>query len=225
MKLFLQFLVLFLSTTVIAQSQVSGTVSDSSGQPIPGANVVINYTTGTVTDFDGNFSLSTDKNPPFTVTVSSVGLASKAIEVTSAMQSLNVVLDESTTQLDEIVVSASRMAERIFESPVTVEKFSLQQIERTPAADYFNGLGNLKGVNMLEAGLVFNQVSIRGFSDIYNEGLVTLVDGMNNQMPVFGFAVGNIIGLNELDVQSVELVPCCRIPTQKSLCKLCYAQA
>jgi outer membrane receptor protein involved in Fe transport len=73
--------------------------------------------------------------------------------------------------------------------------------------NYFNGLANLKGVSLVEAGLVFNQVQIRGFSDIYNEGLVTLVDGMNNQMPVFGFAVGNLIGLNELDVQSIELVP------------------
>ena len=114
MKLFLQVLVLFLSTTVIAQTQLSGTVSDSSGQPIPGANIVINNTTGTVTDFDGNFSLSTDKNPPFTVTISSVGLASKSIEVTSATQSLSVVLDESTTQLDEIVVSASRICSTYF---------------------------------------------------------------------------------------------------------------
>ena len=207
MKLFLQVLVLFLSTTVIAQSQLSGTVSDSSGQPIPGANVVINNTTGTVTDFDGNFSLSTDKIPPFTVTVSSVGLASKSIEVTSAMQSLNVVLDESTTQLDEIVVSASRMAERIFESPVTVEKFSIQQIESTPAADYFNGLENLRGIQLNQGGLVFNQVSTRGFATTYNEGFVTLVDGMNNQAPVFGSAVGNLVGLNELDVQSIEVLP------------------
>lgn len=207
MKLFFQAMLLFVSTAVIAQTQVSGTVTDSNGQPIPGANVVLDNTTGTVSDFDGNFSLSTSKTPPFTLTVSSVGLETKTVNVTSAAQSLSIVLGESATQLDEIVVSASRMAERIFESPVTVEKFSLQQIERTPAADYFNGLANLKGVNLVEAGLVFNQIQIRGFSDIYNEGLVTLVDGMNNQMPVFGFAVGNLIGLNELDVQSVELVP------------------
>ncbi len=157
--------------------------------------------------FDGNFSLSTDQQPPFTITVSSVGFASTTVDVTSASGSLTIQLSEGSTQLDEIVVSASRMAERIFESPVTVEKFSLQKIENTPSADYFNGLANLKGVSLVEAGLVFNQVQIRGFSDIYNEGLVTLVDGMNNQMPVFGFAVGNLIGLNELDVQSIELVP------------------
>ena len=207
MKKLLTLIAVFASFTMWAQTQVSGTVTDADGQPLPGANIVLDGTTGAVSDFDGNFSLSTDQQPPFSLTVSSVGFESATVEVTSATGSLTIQLSEGSTQLDEIVVSASRMAERIFESPVTVEKFSLQEIENTPSADYFNGLANLKGVSLVEAGLVFNQVQIRGFSDIYNEGLVTLVDGMNNQMPVFGFAVGNLIGLNELDVQSIELVP------------------
>ena len=207
MKKLLTLIAVFASFSMWAQTQVSGTVTDADGQPLPGANIVLDGTTGAVSDFDGNFSLATDHQPPFSLTVSSVGFESATVEVTSATGSLTVQLSEGSTQLDEIVVSASRMAERIFESPVTVEKFSLQEIENTPSADYFNGLANLKGVSLVEAGLVFNQVQIRGFSDIYNEGLVTLVDGMNNQMPVFGFAVGNLIGLNELDVQSIELVP------------------
>ena len=207
MKKLLTLITVFASLSMWAQTQVSGTVTDADGQPLPGANIVLDGTTGAVSDFDGNFSLSTDQQPPFSLSISSVGFESTSVEVTSASGSLTIQLSEGSTQLDEIVVSASRMAERIFESPVTVEKFSLQKIENTPSADYFNGLANLKGVSLVEAGLVFNQVQIRGFSDIYNEGLVTLVDGMNNQMPVFGFAVGNMIGLNELDVQSIELVP------------------
>ena len=207
MKFFLQVMLLCLSTAVVAQTQVSGTVTDGNGQPVPGASVVLDSNTGTVTDFDGNFSLTTSKTPPFTLTVSNVGLETKTVTVSSALQSLSITLGESATQLDEIVVSASRMAERIFESPVTVEKFSIQQIERTPSSDYFNGLENLRGIQLNQGGLVFNQVSTRGFATVYNEGFVTLVDGMNNQAPVFGFAVGNLVGLNELDVQSIEVLP------------------
>ena len=207
MKFFLQVMLLCLSTAVVAQTQVSGTVTDANGQPVPGASVVLDSNTGTVTDFDGNFSLNTSKTPPFSLTVSNVGLETKTVTISSAVQSLSVTLGESATQLDEIVVSASRMAERIFESPVTVEKFSIQQIERTPSADYFNGLENLRGIQLNQGGLVFNQVSTRGFATVYNEGFVTLVDGMNNQAPVFGFAVGNLVGLNELDVQSIEVLP------------------
>ncbi|MDA0888583.1 MAG: TonB-dependent receptor, partial [Bacteroidetes bacterium] len=207
MKFFLQVMLLCLSTAVVAQTQVSGTVTDGSGQPVPGASVVLDSNTGTVTDFDGNFSLTTSKTPPFTLTVSNVGLETKTVTVSSATQSLSITLGENATELDEIVVSASRMAERIFESPVTVEKFSIQQIERTPSSDYFNGLENLRGIQLNQGGLVFNQVSTRGFATMYNEGFVTLVDGMNNQAPVFGFAVGNLVGLNELDVQSIEVLP------------------
>ena len=207
MKFFLQVMLLCLSTAAVAQTQVSGTVTDNNGQPVPGASVVLDSNTGTVTDFDGNFTLNTSQTPPFTITVSSVGLETKSVTVSSAAQALSITLGASSTELDEIVVSASRIAQRLFESPVTVEKFSTRDIQATPSADYFNGLANLKSVNVLEAGLVFSQISLRGFTDIYNEGLVTLVDGMNNQAPVFGFGVGNLIGLHDIDVQSVEILP------------------
>ena len=207
MKFLLQVMLLCFSTAVVAQTQISGTVADNNGQPVPGASVVLDSNTGTVTDFDGNFTLNTSQTPPFTITFSSVGLETKSVTVSSAAQALSITLGASSTELDEIVVSASRIAQRLFESPVTVEKFSTRDIQATPSADYFNGLANLKSVNVLEAGLVFSQISLRGFTDIYNEGLVTLVDGMNNQAPVFGFGVGNLIGLHDIDVQSVEILP------------------
>ena len=173
MKFILQVILLCFSTAVVAQTQILGTVADKNGQPIPGASIVLDNTTGTVTDFDGNFKLNTSQTPPFTITISSVGLETKSITVSSASQALSITLGASSTQLDEIVVSASRIAQRLFESPVTVEKFSTQQIQATPSADYFNGLANLKNVNVLEAGLVFSQLSLRGWTDIYNEGAVS----------------------------------------------------
>ena len=207
MKKLLTIIAVFASFTMWAQTQVSGTVTDADGQPLPGANILMDGTTGAVSDFDGNFSLSTDQQPPFTLTVSSVGFESTTVDVTSASVSLTIQLSEGSTQLDEIVVSASRFAQRIFESPVTVEKFNVQQIAATPAADFFSGLEEIRGIQVNRGGLVFNQVNTRGFGTLYNEGFVTLVDGMDNQAPIFGFAIGNLIGLNELDVQSVEVLP------------------
>lgn len=207
MKRLLSLLTIMISIGVMAQNQVTGTVTDKSGQPIPGASVVLDGTTGTVTDFDGNFSLNTNQDLPFDLTISSVGLEATTVVVSTRNATLSIQMNETATQLDEIVVSASRMAERIFESPVTVEKFSIQQIESTPSADFFNGMENLKGIQLYQGGLLLNQVATRGFGTVYNEGFVTLVDGMNNMSPLFGFAMGNLIGLNELDVQSVEILP------------------
>jgi outer membrane receptor protein involved in Fe transport len=186
---------------------VTGTVNDESGMPLPGANVIVMGTSsGAISDFDGKFILSVSQAPPFTVQISSVGFTSATEEVTANNQDLSITLIEGSF-LDEVVVTASRVPQRIFESPVTVEKYSLKQIQRTPSADFFEGLQNVKGVQMNQTGLVFSQVNTRGFGTAYNEGFVTMVDGMNTQAPVFGFAVGNLIGLNELDVESVELLP------------------
>ena len=207
MKTILKTLVLLFCVASFAQTTVKGTVNDDSGLPLPGANIiVVGTSTGVVTDFDGNFTLNVNQNPPFSIQVSSIGFQSQTTEITSNNQTVNLVLEEGSF-LDEVVVSASRVPQRIFDSPVTVEKYSLKQIERTPSSDYFEGLQNVKGVQMNQTGLVFSQVNTRGFGTVYNEGFVTLVDGMNTQAPVFGFAVGNLIGLNELDVQSVELLP------------------
>jgi outer membrane receptor protein involved in Fe transport len=207
MKTILRIFTLLFGVVSFAQTTVTGTVNDDSGMPLPGANIiVVGTSSGAISDFDGKFTLSVSQAPPFTIQASSVGFTSVSEEVSANNQNITFTLVEGSL-LDEVVVSASRVPQRIFESPVTVEKYSIRQIQRTPSSDYFEGLQNVKGVQMNQTGLVFSQVNTRGFGTAYNEGFVTLVDGMNTQAPVFGFAVGNLIGINELDVQSVELLP------------------
>jgi outer membrane receptor protein involved in Fe transport len=206
--------IIFLSAMLLmnfihAQTTIKGSVVDEeTNQPLPGVNIVVKGTyTGVSADFDGNFTITTDEALPITLEVSYLGFGTKMIEVTSADSAMNISLVPGSDSLDEIVVAASRFAQRIFESPITVEKFSAKQIQQTPSADFFNGLENIKGIQLQQGGLFLNQVVTRGFATVYNEGFVTLVDMMNNMSPLFGFAMGNLIGLNELDVQSVEVIP------------------
>ena len=206
--------IIFLSAMLLlnfihAQTTIKGSIVDEeTSQPLPGVSIVIKGTyTGVSADFDGNFSITTEEELPLMLEVSYLGFGTKIIEVTSAADAINISLIPGSDSLDEIVVSASRFAQRIFESPITVEKFSAKQIQQTPSADFFNGLENIKGIQLQQGGLFLNQVVTRGFATVYNEGFVTLVDMMNNMSPLFGFAMGNLIGLNELDVQSVEVIP------------------
>jgi outer membrane receptor protein involved in Fe transport len=200
---------MLLINTILAQTTIKGSVVDEeTNQPLPGVNIIVKGTyTGVSADFDGNFTITTDEALPITLEVSYLGFGTKMIEVTSADSAMNISLVPGSDSLDEIVVAASRFAQRIFESPITVEKFSAKQIQQTPSADFFNGLENIKGIQLQQGGLFLNQVVTRGFATVYNEGFVTLVDMMNNMSPLFGFAMGNLIGLNELDVQSVEVIP------------------
>lgn len=207
MKTIIPILMLFFCSISYSQTTVSGSVVDNNGQPLPGANIlVIGTSTGTVTDFDGKFILKTNLAPPFTLQASSVGFETVTEQITSNNQTVNFVLTEGTS-LDEVVISASRTPERIFESPVTVERLGLKEIKNTASADFYDGLENLKGVDINTNSLTFKSVNTRGFATFANNRFMQLVDGMDNSSPALNFPIGNLVGMVETDVQSVELLP------------------
>lgn len=191
-----------------AQTTVNGTVNDQNGEPVAGANVVIiGKAVGTVTDFDGNFVLQTSEQPPFQIRVTSIGYSDYIADITSNNQTISVSMQESQTLLDEIVISASRTPERIFESPVSVERFGLREIKSTTAPTFYDGLQNLKGVDINTNSLTFQSVNTRGFATFANNRFLQLVDGMDNSAPGLNFVLGNLVGMSELEVQSVEILP------------------
>jgi len=189
-----------------AQTTVTGSVTDSNSQPLSGATVVIVGTsTGVVADFDGNYSITSDMDTPFTLQASSVGFTAMSAEVSSS-STVNFVLEDNTA-LDEVVVSASRTPQRIFESPVTIERFGIKDIETNASADFYDGLENLKGVDINVNSLTFKAINTRGFATFANTRFVQLVDGMDNSAPALNFPLGNLLGMTETDVLSVELIP------------------
>jgi outer membrane receptor protein involved in Fe transport len=208
MKIYLFIVSLFFCGITYAQTSISGSVKDNKNEPIPGANVkVAGDSSSAVTDANGNFNLSTSKKPPFDLEVSSVGFGTKKVSVLSNNQKVSAVLTDEETKLDEIVVSASRTPERVLESPVTIERMSLKDIKASTAATYYDGLENLKEVHFNTSSLGFKSVNTRGFATVANTRFMQLVDGMDNSSPALNFVLGNLIGLSELDVANVELLP------------------
>jgi outer membrane receptor for ferrienterochelin and colicin len=111
------------------------------------------------------------------------------------------------TVLDEVVVSASRTPEKVLQSPVTIERMGLKEIKKTASPSYYDGLENLKEVQMNTSSLTFKSINTRGFATVANVRFMQLVDGMDNSSPLLNFVLGNMIGISEIDVQSVELLP------------------
>jgi len=208
-KILLLAFIAFTSFAMVAQTTVKGTVTDAkTGETLPGANIKIeNKAVGTTTDFDGNFVLKVTDNPPFTIEVSVLGYKMEKVEITTSNQKIDVKLTENETSLDEIVVSASRTPERIMESPVTVERMDARAIKNTSAPSFYDGLENLKGVDVNTNSLTFKSVNTRGFATFANTRFMQLVDGMDNSSPALNFAIGNLLGMSELDVNTVELLP------------------
>lgn len=207
MKTILKIFTMFVCISSYSQTTVKGNVSDESGQPLIGANViVIGASAGAVTDFDGNYSITVNQDPPFSLKVTSVGFSESIKEVTSNNQTINFILKEGN-ELDEIVISASRTPERIFESPVTVERFGVKEIKNTASVDFYGGLENLKGVDVNTNSLTFRSINTRGFATFANNRFMQLIDGMDNSTPALNFPIGNLVGMIDIDVQSVELLP------------------
>ena len=124
-KYYLAFMAVILFGSVYSQTQISGSVSDSETMgAIPGVNVVIDGTNiGTVTDFDGNFSLNTSQDLPLTIVISYVGYSAERVEVTSANQDISVMLSAGQN-LEEVIISASRRAQKVTDAPASVSVIS-----------------------------------------------------------------------------------------------------
>ncbi len=195
------------SFTIFAQTTVKGKVTDGK-EPVIGANVTIKGTTdGTVTDMDGKFELTTNQPTPLTLVVTMVGMAISEIQVEGSKDDVNVTLSEETSLLNDVVVAASRVEEKLLESPVTIEKMDQKAIKQSSSADYYDDLSKLKGVQTINGSMTFTAVNTRGFGGISNTRFVQLMDGMDNAAPLLNFPTGNIVGIGELDINNVELLP------------------
>lgn len=208
MKVYFFILSLFFCAISFAQTTTTGLIKDKDGMSLPGTNIaVVGENIGTISDADGKFILIANKQLPFEVEISSVGFISQKVRITRNNQVVNLTLLEEDNLLNEIIVSASRTPERIIESPVTVERMGLKEIRSTSSPSFYEGLENLKEVHFNTSSLSFKSINTRGFATVANTRFMQLVDGMDNSSPALNFVLGNLIGLSELDVASVELLP------------------
>ncbi len=104
-------------------------------------------------------------------------------------------------------MSASRVEESILESPVSIEKLDIRDIQAAAAPSFYDQIVNLKGINVSAQSLTFKSINPRGFGANGNVRTVQLIDGIDNQAPGLNFPVGNIVGISELDLESVEILP------------------
>ncbi|WP_026997927.1 TonB-dependent receptor domain-containing protein [Flectobacillus major] len=202
-------LFMLLSVVSFAQTKISGKVSDSvTKENLIGVSIAVKgKVIGTITDLKGNFSLTTNTPTPFTIVVSSVGYITQEVKITESRSDLDIKLEEQNIMGQEVVVAASRVEESVMKSPVSIEKMDLKAIQQTPSNNFYDGLANLKGVDMATQGLLFKSINMRGFGSTGNPRIVQMIDGMDNSAPGLNFAVDNIIGMPELDVENVEILP------------------
>jgi outer membrane cobalamin receptor len=187
---------------------ISGKVADERQQALTGTSVIIKGTTlGTTTDSTGKFSFVVNRQFPFKLVISSVGYEPQEIEIKNAGSKIAVQLNAQNYLANEVVVTASRSAEKLMRSPVSIEKLDIRALKETPSASFYDALGNVKGVQLTTSSITFKVPNTRGFNIPNNFRFMQLVDGVDMQAATLGVPLGNAIGPTELDIQSIEVTP------------------
>ncbi|HHS96221.1 MAG TPA: TonB-dependent receptor, partial [Phaeodactylibacter sp.] len=140
-----------------------------------------------------------------TIVCNYLGYVDKEIEVTSNKR-LTINMEEDAITIDAVEVKGSRISDKQKESPLTIEALDNIAIKETPSATFYDGLGNLKGVDLTAASLGFKVVNTRGFNSTSPVRSLQIIDGVDNQAPGLNFSLGNFLGTSELDINKVELV-------------------
>lgn len=206
-KTLLAFTFSLVAPFAIAQNTINGSVVDENNDPIPGVNIVIEGTNqGVVSDFDGNYTITTSQALPFNIVISSVGFGTQTIEVTSADQSVNITL-ASGTKLDEIVVSASRRPESVQDSPASVTIISSADIENSPyVQDPAAQLVNVPGVQFQQQSANSINLEMRAGSGVFGTSTFVMLDYRFLVTPSAGSFLTYQSGISNLDLQQIEVV-------------------
>lgn len=206
-SIFAIILALLASQFALAQNKISGRIIDKDSQmPLAGVNLKVKgQLVGTVTNPSGEFTFNAESLPViFEITM--IGYAAKEVEVERPMANLEITLTEEVLFGEEIIISASRIQETILESSVSVEKMDIRDVASTGAPNFYDAIANLKGIDMNTHSLLFKFPNSRGFNGEANYRFTQMIDGIDNAPPGLSFAAGNIMGIPQMDVESVELI-------------------
>jgi len=209
--------VLFFALTLSAYAQqISGTVTDESGVPLPGATVLVEGTSnGVSTDFDGNYSINASQGD--VLVFSYVGYSSQSITVGSS-STVNVNL-EPDNALDEVVVTALGLTREKKSLGYSVSELSGSEVNTVKNHNLASSLsGKVAGLNITSAGSTGagSRIVIRGNNSLTGntqalivvDGVPINADGTNSGGSVYNNAItgGGITDINPSDVESISVL-------------------
>jgi TonB-linked SusC/RagA family outer membrane protein len=211
----LTLLLAFVVQLTFAQDKaVSGTVSDESGMPVAGVNIIVQGTSsGTQSDFDGNYSIMVDEGA--VLTFSYVGYTTESRTVGSS-DTINVTMSEDVAQLEEVVVTAQGITRERKALGYAVSEVAGEEMEQRTEGDVARVLsGKASGVNITSqsgtSGSATNVV-IRGYTSINgNNQALFVVDGVpySTETNAQGGFLGGNLGSSrflDLDPNNIESV-------------------
>ena len=148
-------IVMLLSVGSVMAQSISGNVKDEAGVPLPGVNVILEGTSkGSVTDFDGNYSIDNVENGTYTLVASFLGYAkfSQSVTVSGADVLVNLTMKEDTQSLDQVVITGVVNPKSKIESSVSVSTMDVKLIEQAAPRSSGELFRNIPGIRAESSG-------------------------------------------------------------------------
>lgn len=153
------------SSTLLAQSNINGSIKDQNGELIPGVNIILKGTKlGTTSDFDGNYEIKNIENGTYTIVASYIGFDNFTKEITiNGNLKLNIIIKENAQSLDEIIVTGVVNPKSKLESSVSISTISIKQIEQSSPRTTGEIFRNIPGIRAeSSAGEGNSNFNVRG---------------------------------------------------------------
>ncbi|MES1216204.1 MAG: TonB-dependent receptor [Bacteroidota bacterium] len=191
------------------QVTINGSVIDSTtGQPMQSVSVLLKGSnSGAITNAEGKFHINGKIQLPATLIFSFAEHNDVEHIVTNPDDEVTISMTPDYKSYNVLVVGDRYFRTPLIKTSVSIERYGAQKIVNSPSTSYYDAAGVLKAVDITTSGLLFKTISTRGFNGSGSTRVNQFVDGMDNQAPGLNFFVGNFVGLTELDVDNVELLP------------------
>ena len=203
MKLKLTILIIGLSLTAYAQNTLSGKITNSNNEPLYGVEIFApKLHKGTTSNEDGTFEFNNLPDGSIEIVFSFIGFSTqvKSIIINGNVLHMNMILNESVFEMDEIIVSTP-FNKLQSDNVMKVEHKSIAQIQKQGAPTLIQGLATIAGVSQISTGTNIGKPVIRGLSGnrvlVYTQGI-----RLENQQ--FGGEHG--LGINEAGIESLEVI-------------------
>ena len=197
-------------------STISGVVTDANdGQPLAGATILLSVSgqTGIVggdaADINGGYSIQSVAPGSYTLVVRYLGYNEyeSDVNVTAGQNvTLNVALSQGGVDLNTIIISASRQAEKVLDAPASISVIDAREVEQDVVQSTVGVLRNTTGVDVAQTGVDRSEVVLRGFNNAFGGSAYILTDYRQAAVPSLNANIHSIMPNMPIDIERIEVV-------------------
>lgn len=206
--LLLSIFALFSFVSFAQTTNVSGRVTDDKNEGMQGVTVVVKGTTiGVATDAEGKFTLAVPADAKLLV-FRFIGYDEREVAVSTIVKTPNFSLKMTSSEvgLNQVVVSASKKREKLLDAPASISVIKGDKILNKVVTSPVDYLKTTPGVDVMQTGLISNNVVVRGFNNIFSGTVLNVVDDRIGSVPSLRVNAYQLVPTSNLDIDHIEVL-------------------